>query len=319
MTLFFIFPNSCKQKNISTEDICFYFWKTSYQLSTFEKEYLKKQNVKKIFLHCFDIIAENKLPKPQGVLLWKEPPLKNIEYIPTVFIRNEIFLDKDTSHLKDLLEKTFTLCTQIFSSQNLLFHEIQIDCDWTKTTRDSYFYFLALLKQKKLRVSNTLRLYQYKYRAESGIAPTDYATLMCYNMGNLKNENTENSILNKKDLEAYLGAQSAYPKPMNIALPIFNWTLLYSQHLFKGILYQSPELDHAYWEPMSDIQYLCRQNYYDQNCGQEFYKDEVIRIEQVSKEELNDAILTVNKHIKNTKNEITYFDLDSTKIRNCLY
>ncbi len=317
------FTVSCIQssevKNSKNEDISFYYWKTNYTLTGFETEYLRKHHVKKIYLHCFDVVWENHTATPQGVLLWQDEPLPNVQYIPTVFIRNEVFLNKDTVMLKGMADKIISLSSQILASRKLPLSEIQIDCDWTKTTRDAYFYFLAYLKQKKLLVSNTLRLYQYKYREESGIAPADYTSLMCYNMGNMKDEHAENSILNQKDLVSYLSGQHTYPKPLNIALPLFNWTLLYNQHSLKGILYKTPDLQNQYWKRISDIQYLCTQDYYDLNCGQEFYKNEKIRIEQITPQALKEALLIIKKYVKNSKNELIYFDLDSSKIHSTLY
>lgn len=310
---------SCEVKNKKNEDLSFYYWKTNYALNGFETEYLRKQQVKKIYLRCFDVVWENNTASPQGVLMWQDKPIDNIQYIPTVFIRNEVFLDTDSVTLKRLADKIESLCTQVLGSHKLQLSEIQIDCDWTKTTRNAYFYFLAYLKQKKLVVSNTLRLYQYKYRDESGIAPTDYASLMCYNMGNIKEEDAENSILNKRDLASYLNGLSAYPQPLNIALPLFSWTLLYSNHSLKGILYKTPDLQNNHWSRISDVQYLCTQDYYDLNCGQEFYKNEKLRIEQITPQALKEAFLIIKKYVKNSKNELIYFDLDSSKIRNTLH
>lgn len=311
--------NACTTPKSSNESIAFYYWKTHYHLNSFERAYLQKQDVQKIYLHCFDIALENGQPKPQGVLLWQEAALKGIEYIPTVFIQNEILQKADTSHLHELAQHTFSLCKQILAAQQLSIKELQIDCDWTESTRDSYFYFLKCLKQNNITLSTTLRLYQYKYATKSGIPPADYVSLMCYNMGNMKKAQNENSILNKNDLQAYLQSAKAYPLPLNIALPIFNWTLLYSNQTFKGILYQVPDLQNRYWKRISEISYICVQAHFDSICQQNFYPNESIRMETISKKDLEQALLTIQHYVNNSKNEIIYFDLDSSKIRHCLY
>jgi len=309
---------SCNEKNLNNHEISFYYWKTNYSLTSYEKDFLKAHNVYKIYLRCFDVVLEDNKPVPQGVLLWKEAPEDKIDYIPTVFIQNNIFSGADTNSIKELAEKVLILSTQILSSQHLSLKEIQVDCDWTQRTRDSYFYFLTLLKKKKIIVSNTLRVYQYKYRKESGITPTDYATLMCYNMGNMKNEKAGNSILNSKDIRLYIATQQSYSQPLQIALPIFHWTLLYHDHVFKGILREAPKVQNTSWQKMSAITYVCTQDYYDVFCTQQFYKDDIIRIEEISKQELDESLDIIQKNVKNLKQEVIYFDLDSLQIRNCL-
>jgi hypothetical protein len=311
--------NACKPSNSSKESEAFYYWKTHYLLNTFEKEYLKKQNVQKIYLHCFDVTLEDGLAKPQGVLLWKDSALQGMDYIPTVFIQNENFLHADSNYSKELANHILLLSSQIMAAQNLPLKEIQIDCDWTETTRNAYFYFLKCMKQQKILLSATLRLYQYKYAGVSGIPPVDYVSLMCYNMGNMKTENGRNSIINEEDLKAYLKTTRDYPLPMNIALPIFNWTLLYSNHVLKGILYRPPDLQSRYWKRSSEINYICVEEYYDSLCARTFYAKQSVRVENISKKELKQALHIIQQYVNNSKNEIIYFDLDSNKIRHCLY
>jgi hypothetical protein len=310
---------ACNSVNNKREAISFYYWKSTYRLTAFEVEYLKKQKVSKIYLHCFDVTDNQGAPLPEAVLLWADSLQPGIEYIPTVFIENSLFTETDSAAVRTLADRVQGLCSQILAHKQLSLSEIQIDCDWTKTSRDQYFYFLTLLKQKKLMVSNTLRLYQYKYRTDAGIAPTDFASLMCYNMGNMQNRQAQNSILNRKDLQAYISSQKAYPKPLNIALPIFKWTLLYKQQCFKGILYQHPDLNNGNWKQISATQYLCTHAYADSMCDATFYKDDLLRIEEISKHDLAEALALIHKHVKNSKNEIIYFDLDSSKIHHTLY
>jgi len=316
LSIHFFACNSAKNKR---EAISFYYWKSTYQLTAFEVEYLKKQQVSKIYLHCFDVINNQGASLPEAVLLWADSLQPGIEYVPTVFIENSLFADNDSAAIRTLSDRVQGLCSQILAHKQLSLSEIQIDCDWTKTTRGAYFYFLSLLKQKKLTVSSTLRLYQYKYRQEAGIAPVDFATLMCYNMGNMQNEKAENSILNLQDLRAYISTQPTYPKALNIALPIFKWTLLYHKHQFKGILYQNPDLTHENWKQISGTQYLCTQSYADSLCGLEFNREDVIRVEEISKHHLAEAQSLIHQHVNNSKNEIIYFDLDSSKIHHALY
>ena len=307
----------CNIKNHTPEQSSFYYWKTSYKLSAYEKTFLHDRHVKKIYLHCFDVVDKNNIAVPEGVLLWKDTLQPHIKYIPVVNIDNHLLSSADTATVRSLADKVMALCRQIFDTKKLPVDEIQIDCDWTKNSQTNYFFLLQYLTQQHLSVSATLRLYPYKYRNELGIPPVDFVSVMCYNMGNMKNENAENSILNLKDLEAYLSGKDSYPKPLNVALPLFGWNLLFRQHQLKGILYNAPALPSTKWKQFKDQSYICSENHYDSLCGQEFYRDDVLRIEQISKRDLNEALDLIRHHLKNTKNEIVYFDLDSNKIQYC--
>lgn len=116
-------------------------------------------------------------------------------------------------------------------------HEIQFDCDWTKTTKAQYFAFLDEMKKlfgEKL-ISSTIRLYQYKYPAEAGVPPVKRGMLMCYNAGNIRSTKTVNSIFDKDEVMSYLDAKE-YPVPLDYALPVFDWALLYQRGQLKSIL-----------------------------------------------------------------------------------
>ena len=317
--MIFLLFNACHSKLENHLNPCFYHWKTSYHLTDFEKKYLQNHHVNKIYLHCFDIAMHDLLPKPRGVLIWNDSVDKKIKYIPTVFIENEVFKQIDSLAIQQMAKNTLSLCTQILDAQQLTMQEIQIDCDWTESTRRNYFYFLNQLKKSGLTISATLRLYQYKYRTASGIPPVDYVSLMCYNMGTLKKIQAENSILNTNDLANYLNVKTPYPMALNIALPIFHWTLLFQEQHFKGILYQQPNVLNENWHRETSMLYICTKEYYDTLCERIFLKNESVRIESISKKQLNEALSTIQKKVNNTKNEIIYFDLDSNKISQCLY
>src|SRR5690606_9253424 len=61
--------------------------------------------------------------------------------------------------------------------------------------------------------------------------------LMVYNMGNLRKFGTHNSILDPADTRRYLSDMASYPLPLDIALPVFRWGVLFEGNRFTGILY----------------------------------------------------------------------------------
>jgi hypothetical protein len=311
-----ILGESCTE--IPKEITSFYYWKTSYNPTNFENTYLETEYVQKMYIRCFDLMYESANSyKPSNVILWKQKPHKNIAYIPVVFIDKIIFENIDSVNNVDLANKINRLCKQIFASQHIHFTEIQIDCDWTKLSQKNYFLFLKNIKKIVPKISATLRLHQYKYQTKTGIPPVDYCTIMCYNIGDLKSKQATNSILNQSDFDSY-GKGKNYPLPTNIALPIYTWTLLFRNNQFYKILAQDVNCNHANWEQKSKTQYVCKTSFYDSTNSNYFYENDVVKIEKWTKSEWKSITHHIKQNLQNTKNEIIYFDLDSTNIQTYL-
>lgn len=118
-----------------------------------------------------------------------------------------------------------------------LMKQVQFDCDWTESTKDNYFAFLETCVSlfKDQLVSSTIRLYQYKYPDKAGVPPVKRGMLMCYNAGNIKDPDTKNSIFDKKEIKSYLEGAD-YSLPLDYALPVFEWAVLFQNGKFKAIL-----------------------------------------------------------------------------------
>ena len=61
-----------------------------------------------------------------------------------------MFKHLDSLAIQQMAKNTLSLCKQILNAQQLNISELQIDCDWTKSTRTNYFYFLNQLKKQQL-------------------------------------------------------------------------------------------------------------------------------------------------------------------------
>jgi hypothetical protein len=116
----------------------------------------------------------------------------------------------------------------LYASKMAMIKEVQFDCDWTKSTRENYFAFLREARKlfKDVLVTSTVRLYQYKYPKEAGVPPVERGMLMCYNAGSAKDNNARNSIFDRKEVMSYLKSGD-YALPLDYALPIFEWALLF--------------------------------------------------------------------------------------------
>jgi hypothetical protein len=122
---------------------------------------------------------------------------------------------------------------------------VLFDCDWTATTRDAYFSFLEKMRSRlpaSTSRSVTIRLHQYQRPADTGVPPAERGLLMLYNTGDVEDPTgNRSSIFDPRDAHRYLdNAPQSYPLPLDLALPLFSWGLVFREgELWKII----PELN----------------------------------------------------------------------------
>lgn len=253
--IFLLFLAACRQPHEPTVITRgFYYWKSTLTLSATEKQALETLQVKKLYVKFFDVVwdANRQRPLPvakvqltDSMAAWLSQ--HKIAIIPTVFITNECMQSIDSNHIPELAGRMHELLTGIAGmfpdTASIL--EIQMDCDWTATSKNNYFSLLRQLQSlsffRQKTLSATIRLYQCKYRQRTGVPPVNRGLLMCYNMGNLKNQQTRNSILEAAELEKYIGNLSDYPLPLDIALPLFDWKVLYRNQVYTGLIQGLPD------------------------------------------------------------------------------
>ncbi len=65
---------------------------------------------------------------------------------------------------------------------------------------------------------------------------------MCYNMGDLRKPGDHNSIIDLKTLRAYTGNDRIikYPLPLDFALPLFEWDVLFRKGQYAGLTRNMP-------------------------------------------------------------------------------
>jgi hypothetical protein len=247
---FFLFGCKASPKHEDRKiERSFYFWKSNFKLSDTEKQTLDTLKIKTLYLKFFDVtwddVSSSAIPIAQlrindsGYLR-----KSSLQIIPTIFITNECIFKIDSSQTKQLAEKIFNLTKKIIANNSLQnVHEIQIDCDWTASTKEKYFAILDELQllDKTINLSATIRLHQIKYLDRTGVPPVKMGMLMCYNMGNLTNIETENSILEIKELQKYIGNLQHYPLHLDVALPLFDWKVLFRDGKFKSLINDLPD------------------------------------------------------------------------------
>jgi hypothetical protein len=194
--------------------------------------------------------------------------------------------------------------------------ELLFDCDWTESSKDNYFYLLEKLKLKfpNYKIASTIRLWQYKYYEKAGIPPVDKGLLMCYNMTNPTEYNTKNSIGTSDELADYI-THDKYPLELDIALPLFSWSVLFRGGEFKGVIseYQEFEKSPTIFKKTDDNKYTLQDdiqigNFYARN-GDE------IKIEKISDEEIEDMIDIITEKVKiSSTTKVTFFSFDKKYI-----
>lgn len=218
-------------------DISFYYWKNQYQVDDALRGKVKALGCKKVYLRFFDVVWENGRTQPIAVLSpVKENPLMedSVKIVPVVFITNEVFAA--THKMEDLAESVAKQIQGMAAYNKVLGkcdEEIQVDCDWTRGTKEKYFAFLRALKKiSGAKISCTIRLHQIKDADEMGIPPAEKGYLMCYATSDPTDGQNSNSILDIDLLKNYTKSLNKYPLPLDYALPLFSWGIV-TNHLGK--------------------------------------------------------------------------------------
>ncbi len=287
-----------------------YYWKTVFKLNDYERQFLSDHRIGRMYIRFFDVVgSEYNPPSPEATIIFKETPPNELEIVPTVFIRNEIFKNEN---FEDTI--VFKIANRILTMaatndiQNI--HEIQIDCDWTASTQDKYFASLnkmrKLLLEKNIELSTTIRLHQFSLPEP----PVDRGVLMCYNTGNLKNDQSVNSILKASDVAPYIRYIDAYRLPVDVAYPAFSWAIWFRDKQFQSILRSADKTNTEIYRHKNHNIYTVTEGHYVD--GNYIAKDDEIRFED---SDIRETLAV--KHMLDPKfNQAStiLFHLDSTNL-----
>lgn len=316
-----LFLFSCKNDNkVRNVERAFYYWKSDNSLNYATENKLSENKVTKVYVKFFEIdyseaignFPYDKLSSYGELLNGSE----NISVIPTIFIKNEIFKYNSEKELDILTENIIFLINKKYDDKfkkKKPLNEIQIDCDWTKSTKDKYFYLLKKIKEKsKKDISCTLRLYPYKYKEIMGVPPVDKVMLMCYNLVKPLTNSNKNSILDIDELKSYLNKKREYPIHLDIALPVFSWSQLYqNNHFQKLITISSSELK-TFTKEIKPMWYEVTKDT-SLNWGEYYRVADQIKCEEVSAKIMIDAINIIKTNVSlDETTTIALFDLDDS-------
>ena len=217
-----------------------YHWKTVLNPNSYEMDFMRKHHVKRMYVKFFDVSTDNLYdgkgvqPVPIATAIFNDSPRRiadnQIEIVPVVFVTVEALRLG-----KPLCEKITKRVDDMCSANHIDYQEIQLDCDWTRETKDLFCSLCQEVKQKlhgkKKGLSATIRLHQLR----DTLPDIDYGVLMLYNTESLKNPDVKNSILSSKVVKEYM-RHAKSDKHLDFAFPTYEWNLWFKGNKFMGIL-----------------------------------------------------------------------------------
>lgn len=287
-----------------------YFWKVNQNITNEDASFLINNNIENYYVRYFDVGWDARgFSIPKGLLnekstnnnIHKFEKLidslsinENTSVIPVVYIENEVMSKLVREKMGELVNNISSKIKEISNIEfpNCRINEIQIDCDWSEKSKDNYFEFLKMFKEKNNNklLSVTIRLHQIKFPEITGIPPVDKGTLMYYNMGKIKDPTEGNSILNNDIAKQYIDKKTKYPLDLSLALPIYSWSVWFSEGEFKTLLYtiNSKNIkDYSFLKQKDKIHYQCIQD--TLVAGNYFRKGDVFRLEEQTIKDIEEA------------------------------
>lgn len=324
LACFSLFLTSCSSEFGRTIIPAIYHWKTNFDPTEEEKVLIDSLGIEKLYIRFFDVDwnEEKTSAVPLASLKWKNQVPTALTIVPTIYITNRTLLNISEEKITELAGKITERIVQLADS--LAFQEIQLDCDWSDLSRDRYFQLLDAIRgnfdEKPIQLSATIRLHQIKYAERTGIPPVDRGMLMFYNMGDLTELATENSILDLATAEKYLGNFEKYSLPLDVALPLFSWGVVFRNekaiHLLNNLRINQLN-DEERFTFLSNNQVKVRKSTYLN--GFYLYQNDIIRVEEVPVEEIEAAAELIAPLLSQDTICVSFYHLDTPTIQRYNY
>jgi hypothetical protein len=297
----------------------FYYWKQRCYIYENDKRVLDTLNISTFYVKTMDVdYSELSGAIPSSTVYYSGYNLPDsISLVPVVYITNRTFLKLDMKSSEELAYKVYRKIGQVIGNDSVRVSEIQIDCDWNSSSRDKYFAFLKSLKTiTDMPLSATIRLHQVKYRSKTGVPPVDKGMLMFYNMSPATKNTSLNSIIDIEEAKKYVNSNTAgYPLQLDAALPLFCWAKAFRGEKLIGLLNYTGDKE------MQSLKFFRQEEMHSYRsiadtvyAGIYFRKGDLIRVEEPSAEQLEEAAEITSDFIGNEKLNVAFYHWDTTLI-----
>ena len=230
-----------------------YYWSTSW--INIPKSYTFTNHLNRLYVRYFDVVLnESRVPVPNATFSFNSSHefvdkgnaksdisrvSDSLEIVPVIFIVNEVMRKPQPQLAQQILDRVL----QMNATNDIhRVHELQIDCDWTNSTRQHFFSMLqqlhTLASKHHITLSATIRLHQLMQSAP----PVDRGVLMVYNTGDFTRRSCEHPILDMRDINPYLDYLSDYSLPLTAAYPLFAYRIAFRGNHYLGILHADDDL-----------------------------------------------------------------------------
>lgn len=304
-----------------------YYWKTVFHIDSAEIAFIKKHDIERIYLRMFDVsedtyahaIEEKTVPNASVRIDYRdsrllEDSLSDKEFVPVVYITLNAL--KAMKGYEGVLARNIVTRVRNMCEYNGIpnVSELQLDCDWTKSTEKSYFALCDSVKlgitdlQLPWRLSSTIRLHQLS----SDVPPVDNGVLMVYNTGSFNDPDASNSIIDAKDVEPYLKHLPKYPLHLDVAYPTYSWQLLFRKRQFIGLLSGLNLTDTTQFSSRGENVFVAKRDipYNDRL----ILKGDMVRQETSEFEDISNVKRMIDRKLSNREHSNILYHLDSKNL-----
>jgi len=225
-----------------------YYWRTDLQLDSTERSFIDRYQIKAVYCRYFDVVMTNDGPMPNATITFSDTLPEGVAMVPTVYITEDCMQwlrakDAETRQAAtdSLARRLVKRILQMNETNDITgVGELQIDCDYTASSRQTYYEFLRRVADhwqlhnsqtaqpttqhpasdiQQPRLSATIRLHQLAMSPP----PVDYGVLMLYNTGDPRKFTERNPVLDRRDVQPYLRYLGNYSLPLAAAYPVYLW------------------------------------------------------------------------------------------------
>lgn len=319
-----VFFFSCSNKSQKEITRGIYFWKTKFSLSNEDLSWLKETEIKKLYVRFFDVDWNPNINAavPVGDVTIETKKVDGVVIIPVVFITNRTFTNLPDSLIAELsknIYKKISAKLSLFTNQTT--NEIQLDCDWTESTREKYFSLIELIKKlsqrNNIEVTSTIRLHQIKFFSKTGVPPVKRGMLMFYNMSDVSDIQTINSIYDEDAAKKYLTNFDKYPIDLDVVLPAFSWACWFRNGKLKNLINDLKATELASNKNfIKEDKNIFRAIKETSLKGNYILQGDYLRTEETDFNTTLDAAELIAPHIKNKKINVSIYHFTGEVIKN---